>query len=56
MYIYIYIYIYVYIYIYMHGAVPIPPTTPNLPTNIGDFAGLDSSIPLMLRGGILMSI
>ena len=28
---------------------------PNLPTNIMDFRGFDSSIILMLRGGILMS-
>ena len=30
--------------------------TPNLPTNIVDFGGFDSSIMLFLRGGILMSI
>ena len=30
--------------------------TPNLPTNIVDFRGLDSSIMLIQRGGILMSI
>ena len=30
--------------------------TPNLPTNIVDFTGFDSSIILNLRGGILMSI
>ena len=29
--------------------------TPNLPTNIVDFRGLDSSIILISRGGILMS-
>ena len=33
-----------------------PPFTPNLPTNIMDFRGFDSSIILILRGGILMSI
>ena len=31
-------------------------TSPNLPTNIVDFRGFDSSIILILRGGILMSI
>ena len=30
--------------------------TPNLPTNIMDFRGFDSSIILILRGGVLMSI
>ena len=30
--------------------------TPNLPTNIVDFGGFDSSIILFSRGGILMSI
>ena len=30
--------------------------TPNLPTNIVDFRGFDSSIMLCLRGGIIMSI
>ena len=30
--------------------------TPNLPTNIVDFRGFDSSIILILRGGILMSM
>ena len=30
--------------------------TPNLPTNIMDFRGFDSSIILILWGGILMSI
>ena len=30
--------------------------TPNLPTNIVDFRGFDSSTILNLRGGILMSI
>ena len=30
--------------------------TPNLPTNILDFRGFGSSIILVLRGGILMSI
>ena len=30
--------------------------TPNLPTNIVDFRGVDSSTILILRGGILMSI
>ena len=28
---------------------------PNLPTNIEDFGGFDSSIILVLRGGLLMS-
>ena len=32
------------------------PYTPNLPTNIVDFGGFDSSIMLFVRGGILMSI
>ena len=31
-------------------------TTPNLPTNIVDFGGFDSSIILILRGGILRPI
>ena len=31
-------------------------STPHLPTNIVDFRGLDSSIILISRGGILMSI
>ena len=31
-------------------------STANLPTNIVDFRGFDSSITLILRGGILMSI
>ena len=30
--------------------------TANLPTNIVDFGGFDSSIMLFLRGGILMSM
>ena len=30
--------------------------TPNLPTNIVDVRGFDSSTILILRGGILMSI
>ena len=30
--------------------------TANLPSNIVDFRGFDSSIILMLRGGILMAI
>ena len=30
--------------------------TPNLPTNIVDFRGFDSSVLLILRGGILRSI
>ena len=30
--------------------------TPNLPTNIADFRGFDSSMLLLLNGGILMSI
>ena len=33
-----------------------PLNTPNLPANIVDFGGFDSSIMLFLRGGILMSI
>ena len=33
-----------------------PNHTPNLPTNIVDFRGFDSSIVLIQRGGILMSI
>ena len=33
-----------------HGTACI--TTPNLPTNIMDFKGFDSSIILILRGGI----
>ena len=43
-----YIYIYVYIYICMF--------MPNPPTNIMDFRGFDSSIILILRSGICMSI
>ena len=31
-------------------------STPNFPTNIVDFGGSDSSIILIYRGGILMSI
>ena len=31
-------------------------STPNPPTNIVGFRGLDSSIILILRGGIIMSI
>ena len=31
------------------------PDTPNLPTNIVDFGGSDSSVILIQRGGILMS-
>ena len=30
--------------------------TANLPTNIVDFAGFDSSVMLIVTGGILMSI
>ena len=33
-----------------------PFTTPNLPTNIVDFGGFDSSTILILRGGILTCI
>ena len=32
------------------------PVTPNLPTNIVGFRGFDSSIILIIRGGILVSI
>ena len=32
------------------------PCTPGSPTNIVDFRGFDSSIILIYRGGILMSI
>ena len=35
---------------------PRPCGTPNLPTNIVDFRGFDSSIMLCLRGGILRPI
>ena len=45
------VYIYIYIYIYI-----IHPSTPNLPTNVADFRGFDSSIILDLRGGILRPI
>ena len=51
-YIYVYVCIYIYIYIYTHtygGAA-------NLRTRILDSRGFDSSIILILRGGILMSI
>ena len=40
----------------LEGQVPIKPGTPNLPTSIVDFRGLDSSTILILRGGILMSM
>ena len=35
--------------------LPQPCPAPNLPTNIVDFRGFDSSIILILRGGLLMS-
>ena len=43
---YVYVYVYIYIYIY----------TANLRTNIMDVRGFDSTMILMLRGAILMSI
>ena len=56
-YIYIYIYtythIYIYIYIYINTNIAF---TANLRTNIMDFRGFYSSIILIQRGGILMSI
>ena len=60
--IYIYIYVcicmyvcmYVYIYIYIYNTNNT--TTANPPTNIVGFRGLDSSIILIIRGGILTSI
>ena len=57
MYTYMYV-IYIYIYTHTHTCVYIhmQKLTPNLPTNIVDFRGLDSSTILNLRGGILMSI
>ena len=42
----------IYVYMYSSG----DRYTPNLPTNIVGFRGLDSSIMLFARGGILMSI
>ena len=66
MYIYIYtlcIYIYMYIYIYIYICPrrrDVRPrelaSTANPPTNIVDFSGFDSSIILVLRGGIPRSI
>ena len=68
MYIYIYIYVYVYINIYIYIYYVLYPAayapgvnlprvssfgpTPNLPTNIVEFGGLDSSTISILRGGI----
>ena len=52
----LYIYIHIYIHIQHNGAkgkfACQPRGTPNLPTNIVDFGGFDSSIILILRGGI----
>ena len=36
--------------------VPVPVLSPNLPTNIVGFRGVDSSIILIQRGGILRPI
>ena len=63
---------YIYIYIYIWGCVDARPArsgldrrpwpgappalTANLRTKVLDFRGFDSSIILILRGGILMSI
>ena len=47
------IHIYIYICEYISNGVG---TTPNLPTNIVDVRGFDSSIILNLRGGILRPI
>ena len=41
---------------FQHYALASYAPTPNLPTNIVDFRGFDSSIILIVRGGILMSI
>ena len=52
MYIYIYnIHVYIYIYIYIYTC-----STANLRTKILYFRGLDSSVILILKGGIFMSI
>ena len=52
-YIYIYICIHIYIYIYSFGRrAAVQLRTPNPPTNIVDFRGFDSSIILIVRGGI----
>ena len=60
-YIYVYVYIYIYIYTYIHicthwPARPRSPGTANLRTKNLDFRGFDSSIILILRGGILRSV
>ena len=57
-YICIYIYIYIYIHTYIHTHIHIYIYTyivclPNLPTDIVDFRGFDSSTILIERGGIL---
>ena len=49
--IYIYIFIYIYKLIILIIIIIIIITTPNLPTNIVDFRGFDSSTILILRGG-----
>ena len=70
--IHIYLYTYIYIYIYIHKVFAAADTclrlhrrrytprrlggTPSLPTYIVDFRGSDSSIILILRGGIFTSI
>ena len=53
-YIYICMHVYIYIYIYMYGRLNIIPIhyMPDLPTNIVDAIGFDSSAILSLRGGI----
>ena len=70
--IYMCIYIYIYIYIYralraspcalacpcvsLHVPIRGEEHTANPPTNVVDFRGFDSSLILIQRGGILMSI
>ena len=56
MYVFVYIYIYIYIYIYTYVSAPDFMLTANLRTKILDFRGFASSIILILRGGIPMSI
>ena len=53
MHMYMYIYIYIYVYVYVYVAQSRVSTTANLPTNIIEFTGFDSSIMLCLRAGIL---
>ena len=59
MHIHAYTCIYTQIYTHIHTRARFPEgglATANLPTKIVDFRGFDSSVILILRGGILMSI